>query len=125
MRRYNPGDGIWELLQSAGNAEAREAFSEEYFKESKNALQKYLCNYFSTGECNFAFGKSICPMGATPGGGKILKVRWALPGGGKSGGLRLCVVVYCKKRRVVIAEAFLRKDDPPTQAFLDATAGLD
>lgn len=34
-------------------------------------------------------------MKATAKGGKVLKVRWAIPGSGKSGSLRLVVVAYC------------------------------
>lgn len=123
--RYVPEDGAWEVIQTAGNAAAREAFSMEEFKDSRNSLKKFLCNYFSTGECNAAQGNAIRPMGATPTGGKILKVRWALPGSGKSGSLRLSVVVYCEKRRVVIAEAFLRRDDPSAEEFSASIARLE
>lgn len=63
-------------------------------------------------------------MGATPAGGKILKVRWGLPGMGKSGGLRLAVVAYCESREVVIAGAFLRSDDPDDATFFAAAEGL-
>lgn len=124
VRKYEPSDGKWEILHTAGNAEARAAFSEAAFQQSKESLKKYLCQYFSQGDCNSALGKSICPIGATPSGGKILKVRWGLPGCGKRGSLRLAVVVYCAKRRVVVAESFIRKDDPPSQAFLDSVANL-
>lgn len=120
--RYTPEDGRWEVVETPGTRAARGAFTKEDFEASRQSLKKYLCNYFSNGQCNTAQGDSINPLGATPSGGKILKVRWALPGGGKSGGLRLTVVVYCKERRVVIAEAFVRNTDPPSQSFLDAVA---
>jgi hypothetical protein len=123
--RYAPEDGKWEIIQTQGLAEVRTAYADGAFRDAKNALKKFLCSYFSVGDCNVAQGKAICPIGATSGGGKILKVRWGVPGCGKSGGLRLCVVVYCDRRRVVIAEAFARSDDPPSQAFLDAVAELD
>jgi len=123
--RYEPSDGRWEVLPTAGNAATRAAFGDAAFEQSRLGLKKFLCEYFSNGDCSLAQGKSICPIAATPAGGKILKVRWALPGCGKSGGLRLAVVVYCKERKVVIADAFIRSDDPPTQAFLDATSGLE
>lgn len=122
--RYEPKDGKWEVIRTAGNAEAREAFSREEFKESRESLKKFLCNYFSTGECNAAQGVAIRPMRATPNGGKTFKVRWALPGAGKSGGLRLAVVVYCTERRVVIAEVFMRSDDPSTKDFLASVDDL-
>jgi hypothetical protein len=36
----------------------------------------------------------------------------------------MAVVVYCKERRVVIADAFVRKDDPTDEEFLGSAAGL-
>ena len=47
---------------------------EEYVQE-KQALQEFLCGYFSSGDCRNAQGSSISPMKATPQGGKVLKVR--------------------------------------------------
>ena len=125
MVNYKPADGAWEILRTAGNKDARDAFSKETFNTSRQALKEVLCAYFSSGNCAATLGSTISPMGATPKGGKILKVRWGLPGCGKSGSLRLAVVVYCSERRVVIADAFVRKDEPSTRAFLDSVAGLD
>lgn len=123
--KYKATDGVWEVLPTEGNSEARAAFSKTEFDESRRSLKNLLCTYFSSGNCAAALGKTIEPMGATQSGGKILKVRWALPGCGKSGGLRLAVVVFCSERRVVIADAFVRKDDPSTEDFLNSIAGLD
>ena len=95
--RYAPQDGSWAIRQTAGNAEARAAFTDAEFEVQRASLKLFLCNYFSSGDCSNALNKSISPMGATPSGGKILKVRWGLPGRGKRGGLRLVVVAYCKK----------------------------
>jgi len=123
---YRPEEGKWSILtHSDGLGEARKRFDEPGFKAAKRALKEFLCDYFSIGDCNQKLGKTISPMGATPGGGKVLKVRFGLPGGGKSGGLRLAVVAYCRERRVVIAEAFLRKDDPEDTTFFAAIEGLD
>ena len=102
--RYDPEDGDWEVLDTPGIAEARAAFSKPEFAASRASLKKFLCGYFSSGDCNTAQGKAIRPIGATPEGGKILKARRVLPGEGKRGGLRLAVVVYCEQRRVVILE---------------------
>lgn len=125
-RQYEPQDGKWSIVPTAnGLKEAREKIGEESYSKSKAALKTYLCNYFSTGkDCTEKQGVAISPVGATPKGGKILKVRWALPGCGKSGGLRLAVVAYCSELRVVIAEAFLRKDDPSDADFATATKDL-
>ncbi len=109
--RYTPADGKWVVLQTPGCDEARAAFSKQEYRDAKKALQLLLCSYFSAGDCNKALGSTITPIGATQAGGKILKVRWGFPGCGKSGGFRMCVVAYCDRRRVVIAEIFIRKDD--------------
>jgi hypothetical protein len=111
--RYQPSDGKWFVLKCAsGVRQARDLIGTDAYDKSKTALKRFLCGYFSSGACNSRLGKSISPVGATPKGGKILKVRWALPGGGKSGGLRLVVVAFCDERRAVVAQAFLRKNDP-------------
>lgn len=68
-------------------------------------------------------GKSISPIGATAAGGKRLKVRWLIPGKGKSGGLRLAVVAYCEERLVKVAGAWVRKDDPSDGEIDKATQG--
>ncbi len=82
----------------------------EAYGEQKQALKEFLCSYFSATTCDRQQGNSISPVAATGAGGKVLKVRWGLPGQGKSGGLRLVIVAYCDERRVVIAQASLRKD---------------
>ena len=57
-------------------------------------------------------------------GGKALKVRWAYPGCGESGSLRLVVVAYCDERRVHIAQAFDRRDNPADEDVEDAVSDL-
>lgn len=123
--KYSPEDGKWSVLESAeGVWQVKEQLDQKIYEQSKQALKVFLCAYFSTGTCTQAQGKSIVPIGATPAGGKILKVRWALPGQGKSGGLRLAVVAYCEQKRVVIAEAFLRRTDPSSEDFFSAVQSL-
>ncbi len=63
-------------------------------------------------------------MKASPGGGKVLKVRWAYPGCGKSGSLRLVVVAYCEEKRVHIAQAFDRRENPSDDDITDAVSDL-
>lgn len=92
----------------------------EAYEQDKRALQEFLCGYFSSGDCTNALGDSISPLKATPKGGKVLKVRWALPGSGKSGSLRLVVVAYCDEKRVHIAQAFRRSDNPSDDDVRDA-----
>ncbi len=125
--RYSPEDGKWHAKPKSDVLQAvREQLSAEQYERQKRSLKEFLCSYFSAENgCDSRQGKSISPVGATPKGGKILKVRWGLPGCGKSGGLRLVVVAYCDELRVYLAEAFNRKDDPSTAEVLDAADGSD
>lgn len=116
--RYNPEDGIWVVGKDAtGLEEVRKELGAQEYDRQKQAIKKFLCGYFSTSECRSKQGNSISPLGATKKGGKVLKVRWALPGSGKSGGLRLIVVAYCAQKKAVIAQAFRRKSDPTSKEF--------
>ncbi len=63
-------------------------------------------------------------MKASPRGGKVLKVRWAYPGCGKSGSLRLVIVAYCEQKRVCIAQAFDRREDSSDNDIRDALSDL-
>ena len=122
--KYVPEDGTWIVAETAnGLIELKESMSEEEYAASKSALQIFLCGYFSSGHCN-THGPNISPIGATPKGGKRFKVRWGYPGRGKSGSLRLCLAVYCEDRRVVIAQAFWRNQDPQDSDFDKATQNL-
>ena len=122
---YSREDGKWQLGKQAGLlSELRKRMSAEEYEAQKKALQDFLCGYFSTGNCTNSQGSSISPMKATPLGGKVLKVRWAYPGCGKSGSLRLVVVAYCEQLRVHIAAAFDRRDDPSDDDIRDAVSDL-
>lgn len=97
---YEPQDGKWQVGKDAkAVSELRQRMTPEAYEKDKQALKEFLCGYFSSGDCRNAQGSSISPMKASPGGGKVLKVRWAYPGGGKSGSLRLVVVAYCDEKR--------------------------
>lgn len=75
-------------------ADIREALGDGY-KADVASLQDMMAGYFSGDEgCTTKQGKSISPLGATSDGGKLLKVRWMMPGCGKSGGLRFALVAY-------------------------------
>lgn len=122
---YAPEDGKWQVGEKATLlAELRKSMSAVDYEADKRALKEFLCGYFSSGECRIAQGSSICPLKATPKGGKLLKVRWAYPGCGKSGSLRLVVVAYCDERRVHIAQAFDRRSEPTDDDVLDAVSDL-
>lgn len=118
MTHYTPEDGKWQLgAQATILRDLRERMGAEAYEADKAALKEFLCGYFSSGDCRTALGSSICPVGATRKGGKVLKVRWAYPGCGKSGSLRLVVVAYCRQKRVHIAQAFDRRTDPTDEDF--------
>ena len=100
-------------------ARVKKTTSDALYDASKQALKELLCAYFSMGDCTEK-GMGISPIGKTPRGGKGFKVRWALPGMGKRGGLRLAIVAYCAEKRVMVADGFLRSDDPPDADFKSA-----
>lgn len=125
MIHYKRSDGKWQVGPQAKLLfELRQQMNPEDYSAEKEALQDFLCGYFSSGKCTNSQGDSISPLKATPLGGKVLKVRWGLPGGGKSGSLRLVVVAYCEERRVYIAQAFARRDNPTGDDFQSAVDDL-
>jgi hypothetical protein len=93
-----PDEITWEVLKAALPEidKIRKHVTPEAREADKNALRAYLCDYFNSDEgtrCEQKQGKGISPVGFPTGaGGKCLKVRWLIPGQGKSGGLRLAVV---------------------------------
>ncbi len=122
---YQPEEGSWLVGAKAKLLfELRQQMTPDDYEQNKQALQEFLCGYFSSGNCHNALGDSISPLKATARGGKVLKVRWALPGCGKSGSLRLVVVAYCDEKRVHIAQAFRRTDDPTDKDVRDAVEDL-
>ena len=122
--KFVPEDGTWIVADTAaGILQLKQSMSDEDYAASKRALQHFLCDYFSSGNCD-SHGANISPIGATPKGGKRFKVRWGYPGRGKSGSLRLCIAVYCDERRVVIAQAFWRNENPQATDFEQATEDL-
>ena len=91
--------------------EVRALRGEEGYRVDVYDLRALLAGYFdATSGCNSKMGKTVCPIGATSAGGKVLKVRWKYPGSGKSGGLRLCFAVFCELRLVVLCHASIRRD---------------
>jgi hypothetical protein len=68
---YKPADGKWQLGAKATLlGELRRQMSSEEYAENKQALQEFLCGYFSSGECRHPQGSSISPMKGTPAGAK-------------------------------------------------------
>jgi len=121
-----PDEIRWEVLAPAADLfkSIRSKIKPEAYEADKAALKQFLCSYFSSDagkDCDKKSGKSISPVGFRTGkGGKCLKVRWLVPGGGKSGGLRLAIVAYCGPKHVKIAAVWQRKDDPDDSEFSGA-----
>ena len=122
---YATQDGTWQLGEKATLlSELRQRMTPEDDEQEKQTLKEFLCGYFSSGDCRNSQSSSISPMKATPLGGKVLKVRWAYPGCGKSGSLRLVVVAYCEEKRVHIAQAFDRRENPTDDDIQDSVSDL-
>ena len=121
-----PGEITWIVSEDAAGeiADVRDTLGEADYKEDVRALRQLLCDYFSNVGCAAPFGKTISTLGTTSAGGKILKVRWARPGTGKSGGLRLGFVVFCDDRKVVLAKATIRRDASDDE-LLDSASDAD
>lgn len=124
---HTPESIKWEVAAGARQCldKIRDQMSGVDYAADKRSLQAFLCNYFNTGDCQHKLGASISPMKSSQraAGGKCLKVRWGVPGGGKSGGLRLAIVAYCAEKRVTIAGAWNRIADPSDAEFEEATQG--
>ena len=114
----------WEVLRHARQEfdALRQALGPKEYEREKSALKDYLCGYFSSGTCRHKQGNQISPMPSTltGKGGRCLKVRWGLPGKGKSGGLRLAIVVYCERKHVKLCGAWRRNTDPSDTDFESA-----
>lgn len=112
----------WEVLPPARkvHAQLHAHLSADMAKDSVDGLRKLLCAYFS--ERDNCDGKAIgvFPMGSTPCGDRAFKVRWKVPGAGKSGGLRLAIVAKCPSRHIVVAAAWPRDTDPDDADFAAA-----
>lgn len=107
----DPSDITWELSADAWRfVQAQPRQFQDHYSDIKGAFKVDVCRYINAvGGCDQkAIG--ISPLGGTDGGGKVFKVRVAVPGGGKSGGLRALVVAYCASRRVVVASVVVRRD---------------
>jgi len=108
----------WELARNADLdqviAQVRKSLGGGY-TANVDALKAFLVAYINShDECNQRQGVSINPIGSTEGGAKVLKVRWALPGGGRSGGLRLGFLAYCEERKIVLGYGRARRDSNDT-----------
>ena len=74
--------------------------------------KRQLCGYFNHDERCLKKALNTSALKPPDGvkGAKLLKTRLALPGCGKSGGLRLEYLVWCEEKRVKLSSATLRRD---------------
>jgi len=108
-----PHEVTWRIVGQARAtlAEVRGSLGNDGYAADRDSLKRWLCKYASTTGCR-SRTMGISPIGATRSGGHVFKVRWNYPGQGKRGGLRLIVIAYCERRRVLVAGAWFRKDNP-------------
>lgn len=104
------GDISWSV-NSTARAQIKDLPPEVHncYRDLKDAVQQSLCIYISLSQCaGRAAGVGFIETSAD--GGKVLKVRCALPGRGMSRSLRVLVVAYCQDKRIVVAHVDMRRD---------------
>ena len=115
-----PGEVEWVECAAARAEleEVRRQLGDDLFAEWRASLKTFLCDYFScVPPCVGKQGKSISPVPAGVPRAKGLKVRFAYPGCGTRGGLRLAILAFCAEQLVKVAGAWRRKDDPDDGDF--------
>lgn len=120
------GEIRWIVHPSAGArvARLRRVFGDTYTAQ-RNTLRTTLCDYFNrTPGCLERSGAMIYPIGGAPANAKALKVRWGVPGRGRSGGLRFLFAAYCDERRVVLCGVWNRSEDPSNDELMSALGEL-
>jgi hypothetical protein len=112
-------DIIWELsarMSREVHVLYESPLSKADYRQQTERLRAHLCKYFSSGNCT-SQALNVSVLGAGDDGAKRLKVRWALPGGGKSGGLRIAASVWCERQKVRLHAMFRRSTDPSHSEF--------
>lgn len=91
-----------------------------YDAQLKPAFQQVVAAYINVEDhCAGPQGKTVRPLGSTPAGGKLFKVRLGVPGRGSSGYLRVLMSLHCDERRCHVLLARWRRD---AEAVDEATA---
>jgi hypothetical protein len=84
---------------------------EPLYNQMKAPMKSFLCGYYASTR-GLTKTRSIFPIDSGVPGSKAFKVRWVIPGSGKSGGLRLIMLANCTSMTVRIVGAWIRKQDP-------------
>jgi hypothetical protein len=93
-----------------------------YDRVLRPAFRQVVVAYINVEDrCAGQQGNTVRPIGGTPTGGKLLKVRLGIPGRGKSGSLRILASLHCEERRCHILLARWRRDaDEADEALASA-----
>ncbi len=125
----DPGSVRWSIGSAARkpNAHLRQTLGKPAYGSIRDGIRRFICDYIAARpDCDGAQGRSIVPLGGGRGTFKRLKMRWHLPGRGKSGGLRIGLSMNCRERHVVISAIRHRRSDPGAEDFasdFDASEG--
>jgi hypothetical protein len=96
----------------------------EWQEAEKQAARLLLVAFINDG-CSGRGGANINQIG-THGDWKLVKMRLALPGQGRSGSLRLSIGLHCARAEVRIFKSAQRRDDPDlAEMIADAEVALD
>lgn len=113
MVEYKPTDIRWTVAAHAHAAAVaiEKDLGEDWYNKAKAGLKSLLSSYFGMhNRCETGLGNTIRPVGGGSSGAVCLKVRWGLPGCGRSGGLRIIFTAWCDERSVEIQNISKRKD---------------
>lgn len=103
-------------------APIRTTLGQAAYNELRNDFKTLICGYLETDPtCTSKLGNTISPVGfPTQPGWKCLKVRWAPPGQGKSGGYRMAVAIHLDQGKVNVLQLWPRSSNPGNAQFAPA-----
>ncbi len=118
MSRLDSSDITWIVAASARAAldELRDTLGPKWYDDTKHALREVVTDFINAhGACDQRQGSSVACIGSTDEGHKVLKVRCALMGAGKSGGLRVALSADCVARRIGVVLVERRRESPSVE----------
>jgi hypothetical protein len=123
-----PNSTSWSIIYAETSvlADVHRRLGDPLYQEQKLGIKELFCGYVEAHpSCDSKLGKSISPMARTKKGYKVFKFRWALPGSGKSGGLRLILVANCEARQITVASAYDRRSGQSDDDSLKAAEKVE
>lgn len=107
----NRADVRWEMATGAwSEIGALPVQVRANYKSLVRSFQESVCRFINTVDHCAGKANGISCVGGLPNGGKELKARCAVPGMGKSGGLRIMLAAYCDKSTVRVMSVKMRQD---------------